>query len=386
VPVTPSPENGSAIEERSRTGAARAVRVAAPSILFWSLPALLFSALTAADRPETAGRPPIGFAQAFLAYGLPWYFWAAITPVVLRLTRRYPLDSKRRARAIALHVTAGMTAGIAMGTISLTTHVLFGTGQSSPRGAVADILFWTPFGVLFYGALASVGFALDSHRRLRERELFASRMEAQLVEAQLGALRMQLQPHFLFNAMNTVAMLIRQGDAQTAVRVLARLSDLLRQILDDARGQEVPIEEELDLLARYLEIEQLRFGDRLDVRISLADAARGALVPSFLLQPLVENAIRHGIARRASAGRIELDGRREDGVLVLRLRNDGPPLPDDWKPYGAGIGLRNTRARLDRLYGDAASLAVTDAPEGGVAVRIALPWHTRPASPEATRA
>jgi hypothetical protein len=372
--------------ERPRSGAARALGMATPSILFWSLPALLFSALTAAERPETAGRAPIGFARAFLAYGLPWYFWAAITPLVMRLTRRFPLDSKRRARAVAVHLAAGVLAGVTMGTISLTTYMLFGTGQDSPRGAVADILFWTPFGVLFYAALASVGFALDSHRRLREREVLASRMEAQLVEAQLGALRMQLQPHFLFNAMNTVAMLIRQGDAQTAVRVLARLSDLLRQILDDGRGQEVPIEEELDLLARYLEIEQLRFGDRLDVRITLDEGAQGALVPAFLLQPLAENAIRHGIARRASAGRIELDGRRENGMLVLRLRNDGPPLPDDWTPYGAGIGLRNTRARLDRLYGDGASLDVADAPEGGVAVRIVLPWHTRPASREAARA
>jgi signal transduction histidine kinase len=345
--------------------------VAAPSLLFWSLPALLFSALTAADRPETAGRPPIGFAQAFLAYGLPWYFWAAITPVVLRLTRRYPLDSKRRARAIALHVTAGMTAGIAMGTISLTTHVLFGTGQSSPRGAVADILFWTPFGVLFYGALASVGFALDSHRRLREREVLASRMEAQLVEAQLGALRMQLQPHFLFNTLNAISALAL-AEPIRARRMISRLSDLLRLTLEERQTPLVPLSHELEFVRCYLEIQQERFRDRLRTRFDVADDTLRAAVPGMILQPLVENALRHGLLDKTTPGNLLIRARREGAHLHVSVEDDGLGLPDD---VIDGVGLGTTRERLRMQFDDAASLDMRAREGGGTRVALRMPFQ-----------
>jgi LytS/YehU family sensor histidine kinase len=190
---------------------------------------------------------------------------------------------------------------------------------------------------------------------------------------------MQLQPHFLFNALNTVAMLVRQGDSQSAVRMLARLSELLRHILEEAGEQEASLEEELDLLTRYLEIEQVRFGDRLEVTVDLDEDARHALVPNLLLQPLAENAIRHGIARRAASGRIELSARREADRLILQLRNDGPDLPGGWSlDAGAGIGLRNTAARLRHLYGDAATLRLINSAEGGVEARVYIPYHTRP--------
>src|SRR5687768_2646438 len=254
-------------------------------VAFWSIPAWLITLLPSADRPD------IGVLRAFVAYGLPWYFWAAITPVVLRLTRRFPIDGPRRVRMVLAHVAFGMLAGWTEGALSIAAVTLTGARSPAPglHSALIEMLFWTPFGVLFYCTLAAVGFALEYHRKLREREVLAARVEAQLVAAQLGALRMQLQPHFLFNALHTVAMLVRQGQSQTAVRMLARLSDLLRQILDDGGPQEVPIEEEFDLFARYLEIEQIRFGERLQIRVTLDDSARGALVPNFLLQPLAEN-------------------------------------------------------------------------------------------------
>jgi two-component system LytT family sensor kinase len=358
-------------QERSR----RALWMGVVVVAFWSIPAWLITLLPSAERGD------ISVLRAFVAFGLPWYFWAAITPVVLRLTRRFPIDGPRRGRMIATHLAAGMVAGWTEGALSISAVVLTGARTPAPgfHAALIEMLFWTPFGVLFYSTLAAVGFALEYHRKLREREVLAARVEAQLVAAQLGALRMQLQPHFLFNVLHTVAMLVRQGQSQTAVRMLARLSDLLRQILDDAGPQEVPVEEELDLFARYLELEQIRFGDRLQINVAVDDSARGALVPNFLLQPLAENAIRHGVARRAAAGRIDLSTRCEAGRMIVRLRNDGPSLPAGWTlEENSGIGLRNTAARLRHLYGEESSLSVSNAAEGGVEVRIELPCHVRP--------
>lgn len=348
----------------------RLLKRAIALIAFWSVPALLVTAITLAERSD------VGKVRAFLMYGAPWYFWAAITPVIARLARRFRFDGPRPAPAIALHVAAGMVAGLLQGLTSIAMQNVF--GEATRPGT--EIVFWIPFGLLFYGATLSVAIALDNERRLREREVFASRMQAQLVEAQLGALRMQLQPHFLFNALNTVAMLVRQEEGQKAVRMLARLSDLLRALLDESGGQEVSLEEELDLLGRYMEIEQVRFADRLLFRADVSDEARAALVPAFLLQPLAENAVRHGIARSASAGVIELSAVGADGALRLRLRNDGPALPADWSMSKyARIGLRNTADRLRHLYGPAGTLEIGNAAEGGVEVRITIPYHTRTA-------
>jgi two-component sensor histidine kinase len=397
LPVTPT--GGSSVSGRDPAGAAGAspidarVEAAAGSrrrlrrtlalLAFWSVPALLVTALTAAESDD------IGFGRAFLAYGLPWYFWAAVTPTILALARRFPLDAPSRTRMLAAHFLAGLSAGTLQGCTTASAHVLFGarTAEVTTRMILIDIVFWIPLGLMFYGATVSIGFALDNQRRLRDRDVLASRMHAQLVEAQLGALRMQLQPHFLFNALNAIAMLVRQGESQTAVRMLARLSELLRHILEDGGAQEAPLEEELGLLGRYLEIEQVRFGDRLSIALDVAADTRAALVPTFLLQPLVENAVRHGIAHRSSPGVIRLTAAHAAGALHLRIRNDGPALPVGWSmERHAGIGLRNTAKRLRHLYGEGATLAVESATDG-VEVIIRIPFHTRPGPPlEAPRA
>jgi LytS/YehU family sensor histidine kinase len=230
-----------------------------------------------------------------------------------------------------------------------------------------------------YATVAAVGYAMDFSRRLREREVVASQLQSQLKEAQLGALRMQLQPHFLFNTLNTIAMLVREGETQTSVRMLARLSDLLRHLLEDEGDQEVPVREELDFLGRYLEIEQLRFRDRLHVQLNVDEGTRDAFIPNLLLQPIVENAIQHGIARRARAGALELNVARENGSLMLSVRDDGPGLSETFSLDNlTGIGLRNTAARLHFLYGENATLDVRNAEEQGTVVTIRLPWHISP--------
>jgi LytS/YehU family sensor histidine kinase len=234
-------------------------------------------------------------------------------------------------------------------------------------------------GLIFYAALASVGLVLAYQQRLQERSVAQARLQAQLSEAQLNALRMQLDPHFLFNTLNTVSMHVREGNADLSVRLLARLSELLRRMLDQRAQQEVRLGSELDYVATYLEIEGARFGDRLRVAIHVAPPLRDALVPNLLLQPLVENAIRHGIARRASAGRLELEAERRDGRLRITLLNDGQPLPPDFTVAGAaGIGLRNTAARLAHMYGDAGSLRVENASDALVRVTVELPLRVAP--------
>lgn len=317
------------------------------------------------------------FVEAFLHEGVLCYAWAFLTPAILWATRRFPVDRPPRLGSIGAHITFGITCGLLHGLLMTTTNAVLGPPSYQDIdtfSAQRAVRLWMACGVVFYGVIATIGFAIDYHAKLRDRERTAARLEALLVESRLGALRMQLQPHFLFNTLNTVAMLVRQGDAQTSVRVLARLSELIRQVLDEHAPQEVPLADELEFVTRYLDIERVRFGDRLHVRVEADDDARATPVPHLLLQPLVENAIRHGIARRAGAARIDVSAYRDDGALRVTVRDDGAGLPEAWSHDTAcGIGLRNTRLRLHYLYGEAACLEVANAPDGGAYATVLLP-------------
>jgi LytS/YehU family sensor histidine kinase len=238
-----------------------------------------------------------------------------------------------------------------------------------------DALYHLSTNLLAYGAVVGVIYATDFYRRYRERELLASQLRTQLAQAQLQALRMQLNPHFLFNAMNTISMQVRKAANDDAVRMLAGLSDLLRYMLEDSRPTEVPLSEELAFIERYLAIEQVRFQDRLRIEIDTAPGTAQALVPTLVLQPLVENAIRHGISRRAQAGRISIRARRTDDDLVLEVEDDGPGLNSDLTPApGTGLGLKNTRARLEQLYRDDQAVELSPSPTGGTVVTLRLPY------------
>jgi LytS/YehU family sensor histidine kinase len=222
----------------------------------------------------------------------------------------------------------------------------------------------------------------DFYTRYREEELRGSRMEAQLAQAQLQALRMQLHPHFLFNTLNAVSALMHR-DLDAAERMLARLSDFLRLTLETGGAHEVPLRQELDFLRRYLEIEQTRFADRLDVRVDVEPVTLDARVPNLILQPLVENAIRHGVARSSAAGRIEIAAHRRNGSLLLEVRDDGPGLPEGAdRPEREGVGLTNTRARLRQLYGATSHLTLANRREGGLHVTLTLPFRTQPRGAE----
>jgi len=202
----------------------------------------------------------------------------------------------------------------------------------------------------------------------------AVRLAAQLAEARLGALRMQLNPHFLFNSLNAITVLVRDQNTAAAARMLELLSGVLRQVLRAEEAHETTLAAELDFLERYLAIEQVRFSDRLRPRIEVDPAIARALVPRFVLQPLVENALRHGIARRADSGALTIRAHRESGDLVLTVQDDGPGLTPGTESAG-GVGLANTRARLNVLYGERASLDISDASGGGVVATVRLPYH-----------
>jgi two-component system LytT family sensor kinase len=231
--------------------------------------------------------------------------------------------------------------------------------------------------LLIYGAIIGVSYAVSYYFRFREREFRASQLENQLVQAQLQTLKMQLQPHFLFNTLNGIAGLVRDSRNKAAVDMLAGLSDLLRYTLENAGKQEVPLKEELEFLELYLDIQQMRFSDRLKVEMRIEPEVLDALVPNLILQPLVENAIRHGISLRAAAGIVGVSAARDDGLLRIRIYDDGPGLKRDEVDGAAtveGVGLSNTRARLAQLYGERQRFSLAERAGGGVEAVLVFPF------------
>jgi sensor histidine kinase YesM len=235
-------------------------------------------------------------------------------------------------------------------------------------------------GLLVYWLIIAIYQGIDYYRKFIDKELRASQLEARLVTAQLDALRMQLHPHFLFNTLNSVSVLMRR-DADQAERMLVQLSSLLRVTLARNAAHEVQLRQELDILEAYLEIERIRFQDRLTVRMHIDPPALDALVPQLFFQPLVENAIRHGIATRESGGEIDIQAECRNGVVRLEVRDNGPGLTARGDQLVEGIGLSNTRSRLAYLYGTASSLSIRNGEDGGLIVAATVPFHTEKTTP-----
>lgn len=301
-----------------------------------------------------------------------WGAWIACTPLVLALLRRFPLPSKRAAAWLA-HGAACLLASSAW---ALWTAFLEHSTNpfAYPKGPDPFLTLWKARqvgnlvgSVILYGAMATLAIAFETSRRLsQQRELLA--------QAQLAALRLQLEPHFIFNALNAVTGLIREKRDDQAIAAIAALGDLLRRVTDRSEQQLVALDSELEFIGKYLEIQQVRFGARLHCQLDVPAALRRALVPDLILQPLVENAIKHGIARRAKGGALRVDAARDGERLTLTVFNDGPPLA----PGAAdGVGLSNTRRRLQALFGEAQSIALRDVPPGVLAT-ITMPYREQP--------
>ena len=316
-----------------------------------------------------------------------WYFWPLLTPLILRLGRRFPLERGLLKRSVPVHLAAStLLAAVHSLQVSIST-ILFQPFDVMMRPRPFWTSYWGRFfseyhlELIAYGMIVGVGYAFDYYARYREREFRAAQLESQLAQAQLHALKMQLHPHFLFNTLNAIAGLVRDRKDKAAVQMLAGLSDLLRHTLENSGKQEVPLHEELDFLELYLDIQQMRFSDRLTVRMEVAPETLNARVPNLILQPLVENAIRHGIAARVAAGEVAISARRVHGALELKVADDGPGLKRGWRMEDAGgIGLSNTRERLQQLYGKEHRFEVRNREGGGVEALLLIPWRSEAAA------
>ena len=297
------------------------------------------------------------------------WLWGAMTPPIFWLADRLPLHPPRW-KWLALHLLLGIGSAFvdAVATVWVLNPLL-GLGRVPFLTYLATVLFICTFS---YAALVAIRQAMNGYRLAAERRLRASELETELARTQLQALQMQLRPHFLFNALHTVASLVRAGEARKAVSTLSELGDLLRWLLEQDSPQLVPLHRELDLLDRYLRIEQVRFQDRLTTQVEVEPRALEALVPSLILQPLVENAVRHGLAAAARPRRIDVNVHVEAPMLCIEVRDTGlGPSPTDRQ----GIGLGNTRARLERLYGTDHVFELRAASEGGAVAQLRSPFR-----------
>jgi signal transduction histidine kinase len=313
-----------------------------------------------------------------LSFSMPrWYVWGLLTPLILWLDRRIGRGRTLSAR-VALHVPLGIAWTLLSIVIRLISRPI--RGSPWPPNVTAffiDRFYWD---LLIYAVIAGVSISRDYAEQVRASEREAHRLaieaadlETRLVEARLQSLRAQLQPHFLFNALNTISA-FTETNPQAARRLMAQLGDLLRMSLTHAARPVVTLGEDLTFLDDYLAIETARYEGRLTVSVRVDEALLDTRVPSFLLQPLVENAIRHGVAPKLVGGRVDVTAARDDSILQLRVRDNGVGLRPGWQfPRDAGVGLTNVASRLEHLYGRSDLLAIAPAAGGGVEVRLDLP-------------
>ena len=316
------------------------------------------------------------------------YMSALITPLIVWAGRHWPLERRHIGRLLGLHFLLSIAWALTRLALEAGFHLTWNEFWpiSPPVTFKSEITLLFIFGfhtaIVAYWVVLSIQTAFRNYARFQERaqavlraDLRTSQLETQVAQARLGALKAQLQPHFLFNTLNAIVVLVRQQKGQQAEETLARFSDLLRAVLADMDAQEVPLARELEYLKLYLSIEQLRFSDRLRVTTDIDPDLLDAAVPHMALQPIVENAIRHGIGQRASFGTINIKATRVGDSLQLVVSDNGPGFGAAGAAGGLKLGLANTRARLKQLYGDASELRTVDGPDGGAMVTLVIPLH-----------
>jgi len=307
-----------------------------------------------------------------------WLPWALATPWIIGLARRHPFIRGKTLRTVAVHMAAFATIGAVAEAWTATLQVLF-----NPWGNRRPPEFWDSWSttllyhvliyLIAYALILTVTYLVDSRDKVARQMTETARLNEELSRAQLAALRQQMEPHFMFNALNSIAGLVRDHRNDTAVSMIVGLSEFLRRSSEDSHRSQVTLAEEVEYLQRYIDIQQVRFGERLRVSVDIPTDLLDAQVPGLLLQPLVENAIKHGIATRVVGGNIRVTGTRGDGNLRLSVYNDGPSFADDWQTHGAGVGLGNLRTRLQILHGESSELQMRRAGADGVEVIVTLP-------------
>lgn len=347
---------------------------------FWSALGILYGTQLYIDSQYEQRDPSFWKLLCWQLFGY-WYGWFAFTPCILWLGKRFPFEKALWKRSGLIHTAVFITFLMALSSwyvflgIELDPHHL----QQNFNGFWSYVMFRVThrfyLELIIYGMILGIGYAFDYHRRFREREFRASQLESQLALSQLQVLKMQLHPHFLFNTLNGITGLVRDKKNKVAVNMLVGLSDLLRYTLQNAHKQEVPLREELEFLELYLDLQQMRFSDRLEVKMDIDPDSLEIIVPNLILQPLVENALRHGIAQRISAGLIKITTRCENGMLQVKVYDNGLGLQENWQlENNAGIGLANVRERLHQIYGEGEyRLDICNQKNGGVEATIRIP-------------
>lgn len=349
-------------------------------VVGWSVPVVIGVSGHFVSAPMyTPGMPTVHIIGHSIAT---WWAWIPITPLAWLAWRRIPRRSAALLVIPVVHFALLFVAFVLQAWLAVTIGHQTGHVQSSidfSTMAVRSVSDLVLYDFIIYCSILAVIFGLDYAKRYRDRDVLASQLEAQLSQARLSAVQMQLQPHFLFNALNSVAMLVRAERSRDALDVIVGFSELLRYVLDEAGTTDVPLKVELRFVRQYLDIEKVRYGERLSVSVDVPASLLDAKVPNLVLQPLVENAIKHGISARVTGGTITVRAERSGDLLLLSVRNDGPQLPHAWTIDAAdGVGLRNVRDRLQALAGDKASFSMANTADGtGVEASIALPARTR---------
>lgn len=308
------------------------------------------------------------------------YVWFALTPLILWLAKKFPLESGKLLRNIPLHLLFSVLISVFQQLIDafILPQLGYPPGMTFPSYWAAYQFFLgvnLHLSVGIYWAIVAISLSLNYYRKFREREVTASQLEARLAQTRLQILKFQLQPHFLFNTLNTISELVYK-DQESAEQMITNLSDLLRLSLEKLEVQEVSLQQELDFLKKYVEIEQMRFHDRLTIEINVAPETLDAKVPNMILQPLVENAIKHGIAPLSKGGTVKVSSERQNGNLLLSVSDNGVGLKNtDISEIPEGVGLKNTKSRLKHLYGVNHQFEILPLEKGGVTLNLTIPFE-----------
>ncbi|MDN5205246.1 histidine kinase [Fulvivirgaceae bacterium BMA10] len=346
------------------------------TIIIWTSIAVISSSLLFV-KLSIGGDTP-SWLSIFIIKLVIWLFWGAVMPLIFFLSKKFRVDRGNRFKGLLFHVPFSVF--LISLNIFLYALIVFLTNVDDYSAQALIGIFATLFinqfewYLIIYWAIIIVGYAFEFYQKYKEREITALQLESKLIKAQLQTLKMQLHPHFLFNTLNTIAALVRYDDKKSAVAMLAGISDLLRMALMQRGQHEVKLEMELDFISKYLEIEKIRFKDKLEIEIDMDPKTSDVIVPNFLLQPIVENAIYHGVSKQIVAKRITIQTTLEQEQLIIKVYNDGPEFPANFDVQKTkGIGLSNTIERLSQLYGDNHEINFNNVGEG-VEVVVKLPY------------
>ena len=323
----------------------------------------------------------IGRQHAWLIFGtelVSWLPWVLATPFVIRLAERHAIFRGTTTRTAVVHLAAFATISLVAEAWFSVLQTLFNPWGYPERPTFMDawrtsFLFQILTFLIVYALILTFTYAMDARERMARQMTETARLSEELARSQLAALRQQIEPHFMFNTLNSITGLVRDEKNDAAVSMIVGLSEFLRRALADSHRSQVTLEEEVEYLQRYLDIQKVRFGARLQVKVDIPAELLRAQVPNLLLQPLVENAIKHGIAKRAAGGTVRVTGARLNGTLFLSVYNDGPDFPTDAQATRTGVGISNLRTRLQILHGTESELQLKHADTGGVEVVVTLP-------------